>query len=88
VQLYLNAIIDLADRKAVGWSLSDTMTAETTVIPALNKAIKNRRDKTRLIFHSDRGVQYACNEFKSVIKNKNIQINQSISRKATAGIMQ
>ena len=58
--LYLTAIIDLADRKAVGWSLGDTMTAEATVIPAWNKAIKNREIKPGLIFHSDRGVQYAC----------------------------
>ena len=79
--LYLTAIIDLADRKAVGWSLSDTMTAETTVIPAWHKAIKNRRIQPDLIFHSDRGVQYACNEFRSVIKNKDSKINQSMSRK-------
>jgi transposase InsO family protein len=79
--LYLTAIIDLADRKAIGWSLSDTMTAETTVIPAWNKAIKNRRIQPGLIFHSDRGVQYACKEFRSVMKSKNIQINQSMSRK-------
>lgn len=79
--LYLTAIIDLADRKAVGWSLSDTMTAETTVIPAWHKAIKNRRIQPGLIFHSDRGVQYACNEFRSVIKNKDSKINQSMSRK-------
>jgi len=79
--LYLTAIIDLADRKVIGWSLSETMTAEATVIPAWNKAIKNRRIQPGLIFHSDRGVQYACNEFKSVIRNKKIKINQSMSRK-------
>ena len=80
--LYLTAIIDLADRKAIGWSLSDTMTAESTVIPAWNKAVKNRSIKPGLIFHSDRGIQYACNAFKSQIdKYKNIQINCSMSRK-------
>jgi transposase InsO family protein len=78
--LYLTAIIDLADRKAIGWSLSDTMTAEATVIPAWNKAIKNRKIKPGLIFHSDRGVQYACNEFKSAIKN-DTPIHRSMSRK-------
>jgi putative transposase len=78
--LYLTAILDLADRKAVGWALSDNMMAKTTVIPALNKAIKNRAIKPGLIFHSDRGIQYACDEFKAAL-HKNTRINQSMSRK-------
>lgn len=80
--LYLTAIIDLADRKAIGWSLSDTMTAESTVIPAWKMAVRNRSIKPGLIFHSDRGVQYACNEFKLEIdKLKSVEINRSMSRK-------
>jgi putative transposase len=43
-------------------------------------AIRNRGVKDGLIFHSDRGIQYACDEFRRVIvKNK---ILQSMSRKA------
>ncbi len=80
--LHLTTIIDLADRKVIGWSLSDTLTAEATVIPAWNKALKNRSIKPGLIFHSDRGIQYACSAFKSELdKQKNIQINCSMSRK-------
>lgn len=78
--LYLTAIIDLADRKAVGWSLGDTMEAEATVIPAWRKAIKNRPIKPGLIFHSDRGVQYACSAFKSIVTT-NTKVTRSMSRK-------
>jgi transposase InsO family protein len=55
--LYLTVIIDLADRKVVGWSLSQTMKTSDTVIPAWKMAITNRPITTQLIFHSDRGVQ-------------------------------
>ncbi len=62
--LYLTAILDLADRKVVGWALSETMKAHDTTIAAWRMALKNRPVKQDLLFHSDRGVQYACTEFK------------------------
>lgn len=76
---YLTAIIDLADRSVVGWSFSRDMTTENTVIKAFYKACSNRPPLDGLIFHSDRGVQYACNEFKEILKSKNIK--QSMSAK-------
>ncbi len=79
--LYLTVIIDLADRKVVGWSLSQTMKTSETVIPAWKMAITNRPITTNLIFHSDRGVQYACYEFRDVLKTQPLVI-QSMSRKA------
>ena len=66
--LYLTVIVDLADRKVVGWSLSETMKTCDTVMPAWKMAIKNRPIVTPLIFHSDRGVQYACHEFRNILK--------------------
>ena len=78
--LYLTAILDLGDRKVVGWSVSDSMSAKNTVIAALKKAVSNRVVKPGLIFHSDRGIQYACEEFR-VILNKVTKVNQSMSRK-------
>lgn len=78
--LYLTVILDLADRKVIGWSVSETMSAQSTVIAALNKAVTNRVGKPGLIFHSDRGVQYACEEFRSALK-KIGNVNQSMSRK-------
>lgn len=57
-------ILDLADRKVVGWALNETMHAEVTSVAAWKMAVKCRPIKTELLFHSDRGVQYACNEFR------------------------
>ena len=72
--------MDLADRKVVGWSLSETMKTYDTVMPAWKMAIKNRPIVTPLIFHSDRGVQYACHEFRNVLKAHPLVV-QSMSRK-------
>ena len=44
--LYLTVIIDLFDRKVVGWSFSSAMTAQETVIPAWRMAYRNRGFKT------------------------------------------
>jgi putative transposase len=78
--LYLTVIIDLSDRKVIGWSVSESMAAKNTVITALKKAVSNRVAKPGLIFHSDRGVQYACEEFRTIL-NRITQVNQSMSRK-------
>ena len=78
--LYLTVIIDLADRKVIGWSTSKTMKAADTVISAWNMAILNRPIIGHLIFHSDQGIQYACNDFRAVLKRSKTVI-QSMSRK-------
>ena len=78
--LYLTIILDLADRKIIGWALSSTMKAIDTVIPAWKMAQKNRIIASKLIFHSDRGIQYACNEFRSLL-DKNTFVIRSMSRK-------
>ena len=59
---YLTTIIDLADRKIVGWSLSEDMTTENTIMKAWIDARRNRNIINGFIFHSDRGVQYASNK--------------------------
>jgi transposase InsO family protein len=77
---YLTIVMDLYDRKIVGWSMSRTMEAHRTVIAAFKMAIQNRPiSPDELIFHSDRGVQYACEEFRKLLKA--YRINQSMSRK-------
>ena len=76
---YLTVIIDLADRKVVGWSLSADMTYENTVLKAWVMARNNRKIIKGFIFHSDRGSQYACNKMKNLFS---FQLkNQSMSRK-------
>jgi transposase InsO family protein len=77
--LYLTTVIDLADRKVIGWSISETMDAKSTTVRAFLMAKRNRQINRELIFHSDRGVQYACNEFRGQLKG--LPIIQSISRK-------
>lgn len=78
---YLTVVLDLADRAVVGWVLSQTMHAQCTVIPALKQAIHSRgiRPNCGLMFHSDRGVQYACDDFRSILNL--YTITQSMSRK-------
>jgi len=77
---YLTTIMDLADRKIVGWSLSEDMTVGNTVWKAWTSAISSRKTKPDLIFHSDRGVQYASNRITGMFR-ENIKISQSMSRK-------
>lgn len=76
--LYLTIIMDLFDRKIIGWALSTTMTTRDTVVAAWKMAIKNR-PTLGVLFHSDRGVQYASHEFKEEIKQYNVL--QSMSRR-------
>lgn len=77
--LYLTTVIDLADRKVVGWSLSKTMETKNTTVKAFKMAIINRPISGRLIFHSDRGVQYASADFRNQLIG--LPIIQSMSRK-------
>jgi transposase InsO family protein len=57
--MYLTVIIDLFNRKVVGWSMGDNLTIKDTIIPAWNMAVKSNVITEELIFHSDRGSQYA-----------------------------
>lgn len=76
--LYLTVFLDLFSRMVVGWALSSSLSSQM-VITALYRAIRNRRPDSGLIIHSDRGVQYACNDFRQVLKKH--QFIQSMSRK-------
>ncbi len=79
--VYLTTVIDLFDRKVIGWALSTRMYARETSVPALKMAVLNRplTKEKQLTFHSDRGVQYACSEFVNEISKHNIA--RSMSRK-------
>jgi putative transposase len=78
--LYLTTVIDLYDRKVIGWSLNDTMSTENTILSAWRMATRNRTVEQGLILHSDRGVQYANNKFANVL-NSYKKITRSMSRK-------
>ncbi len=78
--LYLTTVIDLYDRQVIGWSLSKTLHTKLTIIPAWEMAVSKRNITKPLIFHSDRGIQYASNEFRAILKTTSL-ITQSMSRK-------
>jgi len=77
--LYLTIILDLFDRSLIGWSMSSNMTAKDTIIKAWDMAVLKRKPSDQLMFHSDRGSQYACDEFREILKSE--KVLQSMSRK-------
>ena len=81
--VYLTVIIDLFNRKLIGWSISEDMTSENTIIKAWYAAVENRPVNKKLIFHSDRGSQYASTTFRSILKSYNKHVKQSMSRKGS-----
>ena len=76
--LYLATVIDLYSRKVVGWSMDDTMKV-SLVNNALNMALRHRTPKKGLIWHTDRGSQYASYSHKDLLEKYNI--TQSMSKK-------
>lgn len=76
--LYLTVIIDLFSRLVVGWALSSSLSHEM-VVTALKRAIRRRNPHKGLIFHSDRGIQYACEDFRKELTDHGFA--QSMSRK-------
>ncbi len=78
--LFLAVVVDLFSRRIVGWSLRRDMRSEL-VVDALRMAWLQRSPdaKSELIFHSDRGSQYASSDFNQVLKECSIQ--PSMSRK-------
>lgn len=76
--LYLTVMIDLFSRKVVGWHMSSRMKADT-VCDALTMAIWQRKPKSGLIVHSDRGSQYASKQYCKILKKH--ELTGSMSRK-------
>ncbi len=67
--LYLAIVLDLASRLVVGWSMGETLESSLAV-DALNMAIQRRRPGAGLLHHSDRGVQYASNDYRALLEGK------------------
>jgi len=76
--LYLATVIDLFSRKVVGWSMDDNMRV-SLVNDALEMAIKRRNPPLGLVWHTDRGSQYASYAHKDLLQEYGII--QSMSRK-------
>lgn len=75
--VYLAVILDAFSRKVIGWALEEHLRAELA-IAALEMAIDARRPKRgSVIHHSDRGVQYACNDYVALLDRHEIQASMS-----------
>lgn len=77
--LYLTIILDLFDRRIVGWALSERMHSQVTTITALKDAVCREHPEPGLIFHSDQGTQYADKGFRKLLKKH--KMIQSMSGK-------
>jgi len=77
--LYLAAVLDLYSRKIVGWALSPRLDTEL-VLQALAMALTHRHPPAGLVFHSDRGVQYASTAFRAALDRAGLL--PSMSRRA------
>ena len=75
-----DCIKDLAIGLGINEALSKTMHAKSTIILAWQMANMSRPIQDSLIFHSDRGIQYACKEFVNHLK-RNVNVERSMSRK-------
>ena len=76
--MYLAAVMDVYNRQIIGWALPDRLN-KALVVDSLSKALKPRSPQPGLIFHSDRGNQYASDKVKKILKAWHIR--QSMSNK-------
>lgn len=76
--LYLAAILDLYSRKIVGWAMCERIDT-TLILKALAMALLHRKAPAGLLFHSDRGVQYASADYRAALANA--CLTASMSRK-------
>jgi transposase InsO family protein len=75
--VYLNLVTDAYSRKIVGWAIGNTLEAKYTV-EALQMALKQVPKRTEgLIHHSDRGVQYCCNDYVKLLNKNNVKISMT-----------
>jgi putative transposase len=74
--IYLAAVMDLFSRRIVGWALNHTM--ETSLVKeALERAQKERRPPPGLLHHSDRGSQYASDDFRALLHSWRMEPSMS-----------
>jgi len=74
---YLAVVMDRCSRRIIGWALGRQRNVALT-LRALNHAVSKRRPKPGLIFHTDRGIEYAANAFRERLMQ--LRITQSMNR--------
>jgi transposase InsO family protein len=74
--VFLAVILDAYSRRVIGWALDRTMEDELT-LTALRMALSRRLVQAGLVHHSDRGSQYASNDYTDLLKANGIDISMS-----------
>ena len=74
--VYLAVVLDAFSRRLIGWALGRTLEAELAVA-ALRMALLERKPRPGLVHHSDRGVQYASQQYTEILKQQQALISMS-----------
>ena len=75
--LYLAGVLDVFSRRIVGWAMADHMKVGL-VGDALKMALEHRQpDGDKLLHHSDRGVQYASDDYQQILASEGITVSMS-----------
>ena len=74
--LYLAIVMDLFSRRIVGWAMRKTL-ARALVLSALRMALDQRNPESELLHHSDRGSQYASDDYQEELRRRNISCSMS-----------
>jgi len=74
--LYLAGVVDLFSRKIIGWSMKDTLHTDLCA-EALEMALASRRPKHPLLHHSDRGCQYASEQYQHKLAEFDLRCSMS-----------
>lgn len=82
--MYLAVVLDAFSRRVIGWALGRTLEAGLA-LTALRMALMRRQPAPGLVHHSDRGVQYASQDYTDTLKQHHATI--SMSRKETRTTM-
>lgn len=77
--LYLAVVLDLYSRRIVGWAMSDRLERQL-VINALQMALLARRPPPGLLHHSDRGSQYASQEYQALLTKHQLRCSTQYTR--------
>jgi len=76
--VYLAVVLDAFSRRVIGWAL-DRSLEDDLAIAALQMALRRRTPSGELTHHSDRGVQYASNDYTGLLKDHGVRISMSRS---------
>lgn len=74
--LYLAAVLDLGSRRVVGWATADHLRSEL-VERALSNALEQRQPREPILHHTDRGVQYACDDYQELVQSHGLKVSMS-----------